>query len=90
MRYYYHEKERLNSLFQGIGRLKVPVTIHLRDRNVVNLTPQQMRIIYGIVGTDDKKIKTMFSSKKMVGSTIITIGEKLKQINNNIQTRRKK
>lgn len=89
MKYYYHEKERLNKLFSGVGKVKVPVTIFLRDRSQVTLSPIELRGLSTLVGIDDKKIKTMFSNKNVVGPALMNIREKFKKININT-TRRKK
>jgi hypothetical protein len=81
MKYYYHEKERLNALFKNVKKVKVPVTVFLRDRNKITLKPVELGILSSFVGDNDKKIKQLFSSENIVKSALMGVREKFKQIN---------
>ena len=48
MRYYYHEKERIEKLFKGLKNNKVPVVLYLKDRNNVILNNKDLTMIQTI------------------------------------------
>ena len=88
MIYYHHEKERLSSVFGNAHKVKVPVQLRLRDRSNVTLSPQEVQLLGGIVGNDDKKIKALLSHKNIISATLMAMRENFKQINNNKKSRR--
>lgn len=88
MRYYYHEKERLGDLFKRKKIPKIPITVYLRDRSTIELYPQHIDIIKTAVGSDNKKIKTIFTDKKTVSKLINNTVENIKKINNKRNNRR--
>jgi|688.fasta_scaffold525225_2 hypothetical protein len=90
MIYYYHEKERLNSLFSNAHRIKTPVTFNLRDRTKVNLRPTEVQILAGITGSDDKKIKALLSHKNIMSAVLMGIRENTQTLNNSRNRRSKK
>lgn len=90
MIYHYHEKERLNGVFSNPDKIKAPVNIILRDKSRVSLTPVEVRLLGGIVGNDDKKIKSLLSSRNIIGASLTSMRENLKKINSSNKPRRKK
>jgi hypothetical protein len=82
MRYYYHEKERVVKLFNSSKKLKLPVTIYLRDRNTIILNPPQVQMIQSFVNSDNKKLKMLLSDKKTINNFLGHFTENLKKINN--------
>jgi len=88
MRYYYHEKERLGDLFKRKKIPKIPITVYLRDRSTVELYPQHIDILKNAIGTDVKKIKTLFTDKKTISNLLNKTVENIKKINNKRNNRR--
>lgn len=82
MRYYYHEKERLVKLLNSSKRLKLPITIYLRDRNSINLNPTQVQMVQSFVNSDDKKLKMLLKNQKTINNFLSTFTENVKKINN--------
>jgi len=82
MRYYYHEKERLTKLFNSPKKLKVPVTIYLRDRTTVNLHPTQVQMIQTYINSDNKKLKMLLKDQKTLNNFLGSFTENMKKINN--------
>jgi len=88
MRYYYHEKERLGDLFKRKKIPKIPITVYLRDRSTIELHPQHIDILKNAIGTDVKKIKTLFTDKKTISNLLNKTVENIKKINNKRNNRR--
>lgn len=88
MRYYYHEKERLGDLFKRKKLPKIPITVYLRDRSTIELYPQHIELLKTIVGSDNKKIKSLFTDKNTISNLLNKTVENIKKINNKRNNRR--
>lgn len=90
MRYYYHEKERIEKLFKGLKNNKVPVVLYLKDRNNVILNNKDLAMIQTYSANNYKKMKPLFRDKKTLSDFLEKFTENLNLINNSKQNRSKK
>jgi hypothetical protein len=89
MTYHYSEKERLNLLFKNPHKTRVPVKFITKGGGNVTLSPNEFRLVAGVIGNDDKRIQALLSHKNIIGASVMAIREKANLINNN-KSRRKK
>ena len=90
MRYYYHEKERIEKLFKGLKNNKVPVVLYLKDRNNVILNNKDLTMIQTYSGNNYKKMKPLFQDKRTLSDFLEKFSKNLNLINNSKQNRSKK
>ena len=81
MKIYYHEKEKIVKLLKNPKREKRPIDLFLRNRDTVQITPEQLQIITQYFGDDYKKMKPLFANKDNLYGFFKSHIENIKKIN---------
>lgn len=81
MKIYYHEKEKIVNLLKNPQKEKRGIELFLRNRDKVEIKPDQIKMLSSFFGSDYKKIKPLFSNKDSLYSFFKQYLENIKKIN---------